>query len=388
MKHEKNAELFAFLENAKFRLAEFSNKPQADAKAILFWEKKSAAIVELLINANQGLVVSIAAGLKHLMDEDELVHVGNIAMVKVIENFNPDLGNQFSSYAHQPIRGAMLRAINKNRLIRIPEAKISQFLELKKTITILRVGEMCENGMIADAEPSADELAWAMRLPVEDVRELLALERKTTSLDEHINDTSGASGYDLIADTKAVVPIEEAELNDDIKLLQQAVNQLSERDADVFLSGSGLLGRAKQSFEKIGNRRGFSRQRGQQIFDAASHTVRAFIRSEKSKCAGKIARQRLGLDKNPSLAAVTPVAKFTPAPVKPYYLKMRAVEKNPNHHIWNNNGTWYCKFVLILANGERSVICNSLVTKDVEVARRNRDLLIRRYNEPAEPEAA
>lgn len=389
MKHEKNAELFASLETAKFRLAELSNKPQqANAEAILFWEKKSAAIVELLIKANQGLVVSIAARLKHLMDEDELVQVGTIAMAMVIEKFNPDMGNQLSSYAHQPIRGAMLRAINKNRTIGIPEAKIGQLLALRKTIARLRVEERCENGMMADAEPSADDLAWAMRLPVEDVRELLALEKKTTSLDSYINDTSDVSAYDLIADTKAAAPTEEAEMNDDMKLLQQAVNRLSKRDADVFLSGGGLFGREKQSFEKIGNRHGFSRQRGQQIFDAAKRAVEAFVRSAKANCSGKLAKQRLGLDKNPSLAAVTTVAKFTPAPAKAYRLKMRAVEKNPNHHIWNNNGTWYCKFVLILANGERSVICNSLDTKDVEVARRKRDVLIRLYNEPASPEAA
>ena len=388
MKHEKNTELFASLENAKFRLAEISNKPQVDAEAVLFWEKKSAAIVDLLIKANQGLVNSIAKRLELLLDEDELVQAGNIAMVKVIEKFNPDLGNQFSSYAYQAIRGAMLRAINKNPLIGIPEAKTGQFLALKKTIARLRAEEGHENGMFADAEPSADDLAWAMGLPVERVRELLALERKTTSLDDPTHDTSGASAYDLIADTKAAAPTEEAELNDDMKLLQQAVNRLSERDADVFLSGGGLLGRGKQSFEKIGNRHGFSRQRGQQIFDAAKRAVGAFIRSEKAHCSGKIAKQRLGLDKNPSLVAVTTVAKFTPAPCKPYYLKMRAVEKNPNHHIWNNNGTWYCKFMLILANGERSVICNSLDTKDVEVARRKRDVLIRLYNEPVRPEAA
>jgi RNA polymerase sigma factor (sigma-70 family) len=386
--HQQNLELFKLLETAKFHLAELSNKPPTDAEAILFWEKKSAAIVELLIKANQGLVNSIAKGLKDLLDKDELVHVGNIALAKVIEKFNPDLGNQLSTYAFQPIRGAMLRAINKNRIIGIPEAKIGQLLALKKTLARLRVEERCENGMMADAEPSADDLAWAMRLPVEDVRELLALEKKTTSLDGYINDTSDASPYDLIADTKAVAPTEEAELNDDMKLLQQAVNKLSERDADVFLSGGGLFGREKQSFEKIGNRHGFSRQRGQQIFDASKRAVEAFIRFEKAHCSGKIAKQRLGLDKNPSLAAVTTVAKFIPLPAKPYRLKMRAMEKNPNHHIWNNNGTWYCKFVLILANGERSVICNSLDTKDVEVARRKRDVLIRLYNEPAKPEAA
>ncbi len=68
-----------------------------------------------------------------------------------------------------------------------------------------------------------------MGLPVEDVRELLALERKTTSLDDHTHDTSGASVYDLIADTKAAVPTEAAELNDDMKLLQQAVNRLTSK---------------------------------------------------------------------------------------------------------------------------------------------------------------
>lgn len=388
MNHEQNAELFASLETAKFRLAELSNNPQADAEAILFWEKKSAAIVELLIKANQGLVNSIAKRLEHLLDEDELVHVGNIALVKVIDKFNPDLGNQLSSYAYQPIRGAMLRAINQNRTIGIPEAKIGQLLALKKTIAILRAEDEIENGVMADADPSADDLAWAMRLPIKEICDLLALEKKTTSLDGYINETSEVTAYNLIADSKALAPTEEAELNDDMKLLQQAVNTLSKRDADVFVCGGGFFGHEKKSFEHIGQRHGFSRQRAQQIFDTAKRTVEAFVRTAKANCSGKIAKQRLGLDKPPSLTAVTTVAKLTPEPAKAYRLKMRAVEKNPNHHIWNNNGTWYCKFVLILANGDRSIICNSLDTKDVEIARRNRDVLICLYNEPARPAAA
>jgi RNA polymerase primary sigma factor len=381
MKHEKNAELFASLENAKFQLAELRQKPEADAGAIRHWEKKHADIMNQLITTNQRLVKSIAAKLKDLEHNDELEQVGTIAMAKAIEKFDPELGNQFSTYAYQPIWGAMLRAINKNRTIQIPESKIGEVLALKKAIDKLRVEQGYETGEKGHPEPSLDDLAHEMNLPLAKVRDLYALLKGTISVN-----TGGPDNGEIIV---SVAPTNEVELNDEMKLIWQAVGTLSKRDADVFLSGGGYFGHQEQSFEKIGSRHGFSRQRAQQIFDAAMAAVAAYMRSEKARCSGKIAKQRLGLDKKTAPIAAAKVGKSTQAATKPYRLKTRAVDKkNPNHHIWLNNGTWYCKFTLELANGETSTICNSFDTKDVMVARKMRDNLILLYNAPSWPQAA
>ena len=67
---------------------------------------------------------------------------------------------------------------------------------------------------------------------------------------------------------------------------------------------------------------------------------------------------------------------------------MRAVEKNENHHIWNNNGVWYCDFTLVTDTGEKKRVRNPLYTKNVEDARRRRDVFICLYNGPFDKTAA
>ena len=137
-----------------------------------------------------------------------------------------------------------------------------------------------------------------------------------------------------------------------------------------------------KSFSEMGVSFGRSGERVRQIYTIAFEKVRAYVNAKNRKDPAQTSIKSV-VAKNGKSQPMSLAATMAPSPIvkpRPYRLKMRAMEKNPNHHIWNNNGTWFCKFVLILANGERSKISNSLDTKDVELARHKRDVLIRLYN--------
>lgn len=378
--HEQNMKLFQALETAQCRIHELKANADSPAGELSHWVEVARKVREDLIMANQGLLALIANRVGNFgLDTEDLISAGQVGLMTAINKFDCNRGCLFSTYAYQWIKQAMTRACYKyGRTIRISEQCYTENRKLKEAQDCLRQD--------LGAEPTEEEIAWAMGISTLKVRDLLASDKQAVSLDIVLGDEDDSTYLDLIPDTSADDPSEAADRVIKLGLIEEAVETLVGLEREVFLKfkdGHHL------SLEETGKIFHLSGERIRQIQHAAFQKVRAYVWAKDG--GGSVDGIEPIIEKSKKAQLTSVVEQKVPSPVmksKAYVLKMRAVEKNPNHHIWNNNGTWYCKFVLILANGERSTISNSLDTKDVELARHKRDVLIRLYNDHCSDSAA
>ena len=367
--HEQNLELFRLLETAQCRISEIKANPDAHPGELKKWERTEERLVEQLILANQGLVASIARKYQIFgMRIEDLVSEGIIGLTKAITKFDYRLGKQFATFAYYSIRGEITRALSSQvRTIRIPEGRLAEIRKMKSVQAQLR--------RAFGDEPTAEEIACEMGLSERKVRSLLASDLQIVSMDAEIGDTDGLTYGDLIADRYAEDPRVAAERADRLELVGEAVKTLDGLEREVFLMFMADPGRSLEATGKVLGRTG---ERIRQIRIAAFEKVRGYVEAKERKSPSQALKVFVAKNENAPAGekgAAAPVAKS-----RGFYLKMRAVEKNPNHHIWNNNGTWYCDFTLVTDSGEKNRVRNPLYTDNVEDARRCRDKMILLYN--------
>jgi RNA polymerase sigma factor (sigma-70 family) len=375
--HQQNLELFKLLETAKFHLAELNGNPGAHPGELHHWEKEFDCARTQLILANQGLVGSIAGKYESIgLEFNELMSVGNVGLMKAIEKFDASRGTKFSTFACWSIKGAITRALSSQiRTIRVPEYQLAALSALKKTMERLSI----ECGY----EPSVEELAWATNIPVRKVRSLLAMENLTVSIDTEKGGEEGATIIDFIADTSAVDPSHGADTSMCNELIKNAMATLKESEREVIVRRYGLKDGRPCSLEAIALEVGVSSERIRQIQDEAEAKMRRFRQARDFNALVKAAMHgnkitALAVVKSPASVAASNVCR----------LKTRGAGKNENHHIWNNNGTWFCKFRVTTADGRIKKMKESLKTKRVEEARIRRDEMMAAYNEPIHHAAA
>ncbi len=361
--HEQNLELFQLLETAQCRISEIKANPDAHPAELKKWERTAERLLEQLISANEGLVASIARKYENFgMDTDDLISVGRIGLAKAITKFDYRLGKQFATFSYHLIRGGITRSLSAQaRTIRIPEGRLAEIRKVKSARGRLR--------QASGVEPTAEEIAWEMGLSEEKVRALLASDLQIVSMASPVGDNGDLTYGELIRDQFASDPHRAAERADMLELVEEAAKTLGGLEREVFLM---FMDDPRRSLEETGKSFGLSGERIRQIRSAAFEKVRAYLEGKDRKAPEKPIR---------TVAAGT--VKQIPAPVaksRGFYLKMRAVEKNPNHHIWNNNGTWYCNFTLVSESGKENRVRNPLYTDNVEDARRRRDKMILLYN--------
>lgn len=371
--HEQQMEFFKRIETAKLRIEELNEYPEAHPGEIKHWEKQAEAARTAIILGNQGLVHSIAKKYEKRMEYDDLTQAGSIGLMTAVDKFEYRLGYALSTYATIWIRQAIIRTLSKqSRTIRIPEGPQAEIRKLKAVKAEL----LQEFGY----KPSAEEVASVMDVPVCKVLALLAMDQQTVSLDAPLGDSDGATFGAFIEDDFAANPADGTDASFLNELHKEALETLTKREREVLDLRHGNNEGREHTLDEIGRIYGVSRERIRQIQHTATQKVRRFVKAKDShlrvnivKAAGAV--QRL---KNSSPLAVMPSAVSVTKPTV-YRLKMRAVEKNPNHHITNNNGTWYCKFTLELAAGGKTEVRNSLHTHNVEDARKRRDKFILLY---------
>lgn len=232
-------------------------------------------------------------------------------------------------------------------------------------------------------EPSVEELVWATNLPVRKVRALLAMENQTVSIDARQGGEEGATIIDFIADTSAVDPSNQADTSMGKELIKNAMATLKESEREVIVRRYGLKDGQPCSLEVIAMEVGVSRERIRQIQEEAQAKMRRFRQAREFNGLMKAAihgnkTTTLGVVKSLPSVAVSNVSR----------VKTRGSGKNENHNIWNNNGTWFCKFRVTTADGGTEHINKSLKTKRVEEARIRRDEMMAPYNEPIHEAAA
>ncbi|HEX3301845.1 MAG TPA: RNA polymerase sigma factor RpoD [Thermomicrobiales bacterium] len=260
----KRIELGRFAEE---RLRE-ADLPLAERRQLESIRLDGAAARDHLIQANLRLVVSVAKryvgrGMSFL----DLIQEGNIGLMKATEKFDYKRGFKFSTYATWWIRQAITRAISdQSRTIRLP-------VHVGETIN--RVRKIAHRlQQILEREPSEEEVARALDLSTERVRQILDHSRTPISLEAPVGSEGDAFLGDFIEDDKLPQPIELASHQLMKEQIAEALGKLSERERKIIELRFGLCDGKYRTLEEVGREFGITRERIRQIEAKALRKLR------------------------------------------------------------------------------------------------------------------
>jgi RNA polymerase primary sigma factor len=259
---EQEVELSKRVEAGLFAVHKLNNggemKPalRRDLNALV---RDGKAAKQQLISANLRLVVSVAKkytgrGMTLL----DLVQEGNLGLIRAVEKFDYAKGYKFSTYATWWIRQAIGRAMaDQARTIRIPVHLVEQLNRLtrqqRQLVTTL------------GREPTEEELAEALDIPVETVIDLRRISQDTVSLETAVGDDGESVLGDFIEDADAVVPADAAAYGAMQDELHVILRSLPEREREVIRLRYGLVDGRQHTLAEVGSRLGLTRERIRQI---------------------------------------------------------------------------------------------------------------------------
>ena len=234
-------------------------------------KKGDKAARDHMISANLRLVVKIAHDYNNFgLPLLDLISEGNIGLVKAVERFDPSKGGKLSTYAAWWIKQSIKRALaNQSKTIRLPVHMVDRIAKMRK-ITAELANEL-------DREPTDEEIAYAMDLPVNKIAHLKSVSVRPSSLDAPVGEDGDTTFGELVGDENEASPLEnlqEKSISNDIKAV---IDQLEDRESEIISLRFGLDGNHPLTLEEVGEKFDITRERVRQIQNIALHKMRRIM---------------------------------------------------------------------------------------------------------------
>ena len=231
--------------------------------------------LEKLIKANLRFVVSVSKQYQNQgLSLPDLINEGNLGLIKAAKRFDETRGFKFISYAVWWIRQSILQALAEQaRIVRLPLNKIGSINKINKALSELE--------QKYEREPSIDEIAKAIELAPEDIKDALRSSGRHVSMDAPLTDGEDGDMYEVLLSKDNPTP-DGSLLNDSLrKEIERALSSLTEREANIIRLYFGLNGKHPYTLEEIGEEFNLTRERVRQIKEKAikrlKHTTRSKI---------------------------------------------------------------------------------------------------------------
>jgi len=266
------------LDATRMYLNEIGFSPLLTAEEEVYFGRKAQAgddeARKRMIESNLRLVVKIARrymnrGLALL----DLIEEGNLGLIRGVEKFDPERGFRFSTYATWWIRQTIERALmNQTRTVRLP-------IHVVKEINIyLRAARQLSQTL--DREPTPEDVAKLLDKPINDVKKMLGMNERITSVDSPTSKDSATSLLDIIPDEHNTDPSLLLQNSDVQAHIDTWLSQLTEKQCAVVERRFGLHGFEVATLEQIGNEIGVTRERVRQIQIEAIKRLRKILEKE------------------------------------------------------------------------------------------------------------